>query len=226
MKNNSELITYLFNGKGGRLPEEFLSWMQDSARFADFVEDYRDKIRKKVRVASEPEGLLDVRAELDIARVLLSDKRVKVNYELGASSKRRIPDFTVTFRESLAFNIEVSRMQANVNAEERIIRILLEKLGQMQSGVPNLLAIYTQAHAEGLIDLGELMHQVKLWADGTAPALYSMSQYKSPAAFYKDFTRLNGILLWAPGGKLWVNKQARPVLDEKIIRLVGSLGFL
>jgi hypothetical protein len=223
VKREQGLVDYLFAGGTESLSRELLSWMQASLRFTEFVEDYRDKIRKKIRTASEPEGLLDVRAELDIARGLLSDKRVNVNYELGASSKRRIPDFTVTFRENLAFNIEVSRMQANVNAEERIVRILLEKLGQMQPGVPNLLAIHTQGHAEGLIDLGELMHQVKVWADGTASAFYSRSQYESPAAFYKDFNRLNGIVFWVPGGQLWVNKQARPALDEKVLRLVGSL---
>ena len=233
MKREQDLIDYLFAGGTESLSRELLSWMRASLRFTEFVEDYRDKIRKKIRTASEPEGLLDVRAELDIARGLLSDKRVKVNYELGASSKQRIPDFSITYRENLVFNIEVARMQRKATTgsendlarkEERIVRTLLEKLGQMQPGIPNLLAIHTPEHVARSIDLGTLMQRVKIRADAKDPALYANSGYDGPASYYKDFLHLSGILLWAPGAQYWINKQARPAMDEKVLRLVGSLA--
>ncbi|MGH2583207.1 MAG: hypothetical protein ACRDFQ_09985 [Anaerolineales bacterium] len=228
MKRQNELIGFLFDGKTGRLSEELYQWIQASPRFNTFVEDYRDKIRKKIRVASEPEGLLDIRAELDVARGLLGDRRLKVEYELNANSKRRVPDFAVTYRENLIFHIEVSRMQASKNADagrtaERIVRILLEKLGQMQPGAPNLLVIHTKEQAAQSVDLGKLMQQVKNRADKKDIPFYARSRYDGPSAFYKDFLHLNGILLWAPGADPWVNKQARPSLDAKVVRLVHSL---
>jgi hypothetical protein len=51
-----------------------------------------------------------------------------------------------------------------------------------------------------------------------------MSRYLNPAAFYKDFLHLSGILLWTTPAQLWINKQARPSLDEKVLRLVSSLS--
>ncbi len=103
------------------------------------------------------------------------------------------------------------------------MRILLDKLGQMQPGMANLLVISTQEELARSIDLARLMQEVKTRVEGKDPAFYSASRYTSPASFYKDFTHLSGILLWASKAQLWVNKQARPALAEKVLRLVSSL---
>ena len=109
--------------------------------------------------------------------------------------------------------------------EERIFRILLDKLGQMQPGMANLLVIHTREELVRIIDLGRLMQEIKTRAEGKDPAFYAASRYASPAAFYKDFLLLSGILLWAPAKaqQLWVNKQARPELPEKALRLVANV---
>lgn len=209
-----------------------LQWMEESARFTSFVETHRDKIRKKIRVTREPESVLDLRGELDVAYCLLNDRRLDVVYEPYASAKRRGPDFAVTYRANLVFNIEVARLRVEENEvdgidlsrkEERILRILLYKLGQMQPGMANLLVIHTREDLARSIDLGRLMQEVKIRAEGKDPAFYAASRYISPAAFYKDFLHLNGILLWTAGAQLWVNKQARPGLAEKVLRLISSL---
>jgi hypothetical protein len=108
--------------------------------------------------------------------------------------------------------------------QERTLRILLDKLGQMQPGMPNLLVIHHQDEQARSIDLDKLMRDLRTRADGKDPSFYAASRrYDGPAAFYKDFNRLNGILLWPIEAKLWVNKQARPPLEEKIFRRVGEL---
>jgi hypothetical protein len=209
--------------------------MEASSRFTAFVETYRDKIRKKIRVTREPESALDLRGELEVARRLLDDRRLAVAYEPYTSAKRRGPDFAVTYRANQIFNIEVARLRLEESRvdgtdlarfaerkEERLLRILLDKLGQMQPGMANLLVIQTREEVARSIELGRLMQEVKIRVEGKDPSFYAISRYAAPPAFYKDFLHLSGILLWADGAQLWVNKQARPGLAEKVIRCVSS----
>jgi hypothetical protein len=231
----ADLIAYVFEGQpraSDLLSGALRQWMEASPRFTAFVETYRDKIRKKIRVARQPESVLDLRGELEVAYCLLNDRRLAVAYEPYASAKRRGPDFAVTYRANLVFNIEVARIRVEESEvpgidlprkEERILRILLYKLGQMQPGMANLLVIHTREELARSIDLGRLMQEVKTRAEGKDPSFYAASRYTSPAAFYKDFLHLSGILLWSAAAQLWVNKQARPAVAEKVLRLVSSL---
>jgi hypothetical protein len=230
----ADMIAYLFDGQPHLLAAQLSQWMDTSSRFTTFVETYRDKIRKKIRLAREPEKILDLRSELEVAASLLRDRRLVVAYEPYPSTKGRGPDFAVTYRENTVFNIEVARMRVDENQlggldlprkEERFLRILLYKLGQMQPGMPNLLVIHTRQELARSLDLSRLMQEIKTRAEGKDPSFYEISRYASPAAFYKDFLHLSGILLWAasPETQLWVNKQARPALAPEALRLVSSL---
>ena len=233
MSRQGELIDYVFEGRGEPLSGEVLCWMDASARFTVFVEAYRDKIRKKIRVTPDAESLLDVRSELEVAYRLLKDRRLSVAYEPYASARRRGPDFAVTYRVNLIFNVEVARVRVAETGlegldlprrEERLMRLFLYKLGQMQPGMANLLVIHTREELARSIDLGRLMQEVKMRTDRKDPSFYAATHYSNPAAFYKDFLRLTGILVWAPGGPLWVNKQARPALSDDVLRLVFLLA--
>jgi hypothetical protein len=245
----ADLIAYLFEGqphlhsRAAPLSGALAQWMEASARFTAFVDTYRDKIRKKIRVTRDPEGILDLRGELEVAYCLLNDRRLAVAYEPYASTKRRGPDFAVTYRSNLVFNIEVARIRVEAGEgertlgerilldntidlsrkEERILRILLDKLGQMQPGMANLLVIHTREELARAIDLGRLMQEIKTRVEGKDPSFYAASRYTSPAEFYKEFLHLSGIQLWAAGVQPWVNKQARPGLEGKVLRLVSSL---
>lgn len=228
MTKQADLIAYLFEGQPHLLSEELARWMEVSSRFTAFVESYRDKIRKKIRLAREPETALDLRGELDVAYRLLNDRRLEVAYEPYASTQRRGPDFAVTYRANLIFNIEVARMRAEESAgprnEERFLRLLLYKLGQMQPGMPNLLVIHVRNELARSLDLNKFMQEIKTKVEKKDPAFYEVSRYANPAAFYKDFLHLSAILLWGAEPQLWINKQARPALEEKVLRLVNSLS--
>jgi len=232
MTKQADLITYVFEGQPHLLSGDLLQWMEASSRFTAFVEAYRDKIRKKIRVIREPESALDLRGELEVAYCLLNDRRLAVEYEPYASAKRRSPDFAVTYRANLVFNVEVARIRVEENEigeidlprkEERILRILLDKLEQMQPSMANLLVIHTREDLARSIHLDRFMQEVKMRVEGKDPAFYAISRYTRPAAFYKDFLHLSGILFWSAEAQLWVNKQARHGLDEKVLHLVGSL---
>jgi hypothetical protein len=221
-----DLIAYLFDRQRSRLPAPLREWMLASPRFTAFVETYRDKIRKKIRVTRDAEGLLDLLGELQVACCLLDDRRLEVTYEPYASAKQRGADFAVTYRKNLVFNVEVARLRESGHAPagDRLLRVLLNKLGQMQAGMPNLLAVHVPPSLAGSIDIDHLMLQVKQRADRKDPTLFAAGRYRGPADFYRDFIHLNAVLLWADGGPLWINKQARRSLDEKVLRLVHTLA--
>jgi hypothetical protein len=101
MTKQADLIAYLFEGQQHLLSAELLAWMDVSTRFTAFVETYRDKIRKKIRVTREPESILDLRGELEVARGLLSD-RIKAAQERGIQvvnlpgrNSRAVAEFTL-----------------------------------------------------------------------------------------------------------------------------------
>jgi hypothetical protein len=228
----ADLIAYIFDGQRSMLSRDLLLWMNASTRFTDFVETYRDKIRKKVRVTREPESVLDLRGELEVAARLLNDRRLAVMYEPYASTRRRGPDFAVTYRNNLTFHVEVSRIHmegssengtAPARLEERIVRVLLGKLGQMQPGAANILALQVREELARAVELDRLMQEVKTLVEGKDSIFYAASGYSSPADFYRAFLHLSGMVLWSDEAQGWANKQARPVFDEKILRLVTAL---
>jgi hypothetical protein len=253
MTKQADLLTYLMEGLPPQHPAveplagALTAWMAESPRFTAFVETYRDKIRKKMRVVPDTPGALDLRSELAVAHALLTDRRLAVAYEPYASAKRRGPDFSVTYRANLVFNVEVARIREDLareedagreqtaalaRKEERVVRILLDKLGQMQPGMANLLVIQAAPRWVQAIDLPRLMQAVKLRVERRDPAFFgagpagaansfgaasssgasssgavAASRYRDPAGFYKDFLRLSAILLWPEGGDAASAKQ-------------------
>lgn len=229
MTKQADLIDHLVDGQENLISAELLQWMNTSTRFTGFVETYRDKIRKKMRVAREAESLLDVRGELEVAYRLLYDRRFALEYEPYPSARGRGPDFAVTYRTNLRFNIEVSRMRADENEitennSARLLRILLAKLGQMQAGMPNVLVIHTRRQIAQAIHLEKFMQEIKTRVEGKESSFYELSRYANPTAFYKDFLHLSGLILWSPAAQLWVNKQARPALDGTVLRRLRELA--
>ncbi|MDP9484068.1 MAG: hypothetical protein M3P84_12705, partial [Chloroflexota bacterium] len=100
----------LDRGPGDRMADELREWLAASARFRAFAEAHRDKIRKKLRTAAGTDALRDVRAELRVAWLLLSDPRIELAFEAYGSG-RGGPDFTVTYRGTGSFNLEVTRLR-------------------------------------------------------------------------------------------------------------------
>jgi hypothetical protein len=223
------MLPYLLDSRPHLLTPHLKTWLE-SPRYAAFAETYRDKIRKKIRLARDRESILDLRAELEVPYHLLNDRRLSVAYEPYASLPGRGPDYAVIFRTNLVFNLEVARLRpqqdANTDAaalkiEERLLRLLLDKLGQMHPNMSNLLAVHVPD--ELAIDLPALLQALKVMADRKDPAFYAAARYATPAAFYRDFTRLSAVLLWPAPSQLWVNKQSRPPLPDKVLRLVVEL---
>ncbi len=111
-----DLLANIFDGLQpgfmGEFRSEFASWVRDSRRFREFAGGNRSKIRAKLKSARDEGGLLDVRAELQTALLLLGEERFTLEYEAYAAAKQRGPDYTVTFKTHTPFNVEVRRIRA------------------------------------------------------------------------------------------------------------------
>src|SRR5688572_28782839 len=143
-----ELHTYLFDGKPHLLAESLKTWLSSSRRFTAFAGTFRDKIRKKVRIAQDTETLYDLRLELETAYLLLRERSLNLDYEPEHSRQSRSPDFAVTFTTSLTFMVEVTRLRAvqgsdisqTVSSEsDRLTDAICSKLGQLLPQCCNIL---------------------------------------------------------------------------------------
>ena len=230
----NELLAYLFDRKAHRLAEPLNGWMTASPHFRTFVETYRDKIRKKIRVTQGPESVLDLQAELAIASWLCGERRFTVAYEKCGTGKTRCPDFTVTYTTSFDFNVEVTRMRSPAQTGQtgapptptlednsgRLTDIVCGKLSQMLADSINVLVIVTETDRLGDLDLAQFMLHLKLRAEQHDPRILSRHGFRDPADFFKHFQRLSAVALrdmHADGvAALWANPQAKHPLPSAI----------
>src|SRR5207247_9407800 len=92
------------------LASQVAPWFASLPAFRALAEFYRDKIRKKARGPRDDEGRRDFAFELAIAVRLLEERRFALEYE-SYGVGQRAPDFRVTFRSRVRFNVEVRRLR-------------------------------------------------------------------------------------------------------------------
>lgn len=189
------------------LTHDLQRWLEGSRSFRAFVEAHRDKVRKKLRTSTQLDARRDVRAELAVAHALLADRRIDLAYEQAGATVGG-PDFTVTFRSHVAFNLEVTRWRGDPTALERQ---LLAKLRQLPPSVPNALLIATESVAD-LPDLDRVLgHRGRLPEDRLAR---------------QRLSRLGGVYAWSEAGAddpratLWLHGSARLALPQPAARAV------
>lgn len=215
------MAEYLCDGvvqlPGETLTEELGAWLATSSRFLAFAEANRDKIRKKLRTATEPGARGDVRAELETAFRLLADRRIDLVFEAYGSGQRG-PDFTVVFRASHRFNLEVTRPRSETGeAEARgaIGNAVIGKLRQLPADSPNALLL-----AAGLggsaSEVAAAMKALKLAADHGDEASFARKglAVDEVRAYYR---RLGLLIIGnraGPGVHVWANPETSRRLPE------------
>jgi hypothetical protein len=115
MKVN-EIVSYIFSGSAYSFGTLFTRWLEASPPFRAFAETHRDKIRKKVRNIRDEETQRDLVAELAVACRLARERRFAVAYEVYSAGKQRGPDFSVTFRTRIPFNVDFTVPGARISA--------------------------------------------------------------------------------------------------------------
>ena len=227
-----DLIAYLFGAGHSSLADEVGPWVAASPRFRAFAETYRDKIRKKARGARDDEGRRDLTFELAVALRLLAERRFALEYESYGVAKRA-PDFRVTFRDQLRFNVEVRRLRRppptpGARADPApLVRAVCDKLGQLPPSMINVLVL----GADGPSSAAEAVAPAMLWLQDRAAhkdeVLFLQSGFTGVRDFLRHYQRLSGAL-WlagdsvAAGASLWRNPQARHSLPPDLARALSK----
>jgi hypothetical protein len=227
-----DLIAYLFGADHSSLADEVGPWVAASPRFRAFAETYRDKIRKKARGVRDDEGRHDLTFELVVAVRLLAERRFVLEYESYGVGKRA-PDFRVTFRSKLPFNVEVRRLRRpapSIGApadSAPLIRAVCDKLGQLLPSMINVLVI----GADGPASVAEALVPAMLWLQESAAhndeALFRQRGFTGVRDFLRHYQRLSGAL-WLAGepvaarATLWRNPQARHSLPPDLARALSQ----
>jgi len=233
-----ELLAHIFGSQTHALTAQFGVWVVSSARFRAFAEQYRDKIRKKVRGTRDPEGLKDLTFELEIAYLMLSERRFEVEYEKGGVGKLRGPDFCVTFRTNTSFNVEVKRLRASAigHADEppeysRIASTACQKIGQLPAGMINILAISSDSERYHASDVAAAMAGLRTRAERKDDPFFTRRGFLGAGDFLKQFQRLSAVLFHThlaagdePAGVLWLNAIARQRLPNDLRNALQRLG--
>jgi len=226
----NELLSHIFEGKTHFLSTEFEKWVRSSRRYKAFAETYRDKIRKKHRVANSNEQLENLGLELETAYWLLQDNRFEVGYESLAASQQRSPDFTVTFRTHTHFNVEVTLLQGTAPAAERdtetvvskLMSVICEKIKQMPPSFINLLVI-------GCGDIGSdpliaATAALRTLIEQKDEAYFTRRGFLNATEFLRQYHRLSGIVLRNSGSFLWVNPLAKHPIPNILINALRKLN--
>jgi hypothetical protein len=219
---------YLFDGAlEDSIATEVLQWLAGSARFRAFAEANRDKIRKKLRgAAADPEARRDVRAELRIAQLLLSDRRVELEFEAYGSGNRG-PDFTAA-RGGDRFNLEVTRPRGRPEAAG--FSALLAKLRQLPPAAPNAVLLAVEGEDARAYDSAAAIRALRARADAKDEALFTARGFTGSREFYDRFLRLGCVIAWAEAGQgesratAWTNASARIAFPRRV--LAGCLTAL
>ena len=219
----ARLTEHLFAGTSDDpLAADVAGWLAGSARFRAFAETNRDKIRKKLRGAADPDARRDVRLELHAAQLLLADRRIELVFE--AYGARAVgPDFTVTYGGERSFNLEVTRLRRAPEAAT-YGGPLLPKLRQLPPGVPNALLIAIDADDAAAFDVAGATRALRARADRKDEAFFSGRGFRGTRDFYDRFLRLGAVLVWSEEAvgdaraTLWTNRSARIALPPRAAR--------
>jgi hypothetical protein len=226
-----ELAAYLFGTDRSKLAAEVGTWLAASSRFRAFAETYRDKIRKKARGSRDDEGRRDFAFELSVAMRLLEERRFALEYE-SYGVGQRAPDFRVTFRSQVRFNVEVRRLRPAPTPEmptdpARLIRAVCDKLGQLPPSMINVLVLGAAAPSSAAESIAPAMLWLQDRAARKDEALFLQRGFTGVRDFLRHYQRLSGAL-WVDGGAgtspatLWRNPQARHPLPADLARALTA----
>jgi hypothetical protein len=229
------LLSYLLDGVPSAADEvanDLAEWLSASSRFVSFADANRDKIRKKLRGATDSQARGDVRAELEVAFRLLADRRLGLAFEAYGSG-RRGPDFTVTFRAVHPFNLEVTRLRLDEGDRTGGDRTgglgsaLLRKLHQLPADAPNAVLVALDGPPPGEDEVATAMRSLRRRADRRDDVFFKRHGFADASRFHLHYRRLSALFVMSrgAGARAWSNAEAlRQLPDGALNACLGCLA--
>lgn len=224
--STSDLLSYIFTNTRLPLAVQFAQWVQASPRFRAFAETYRDKIRKKVRVITDAAGYRDLQAELATAYFMVPERRFLVEYEKYGVGKQRGPDFSVTYKTHIRFDVEVTRLRgshAGATPEPgKLINTFCAKLDQFPPGMINLLVLAADDAPYSEVVLASALRTLQERAEHKDDDFFTRRGFLGARDFLKHYSRLSAIRLVTTDAPpvLWFQPQARHPLPPDLASLL------
>ena len=221
-KRTDELVRHIAERVRPGLQVELAHWLENNARFRDFVAAHRDKIRKKLSNPDDEDHRLDVRAELYLAHVLLQDRRFDVAFEAYGAG-RVGPDLTVTYRANQRFNLEVTRMRARSESTDligRLTNVIAGKLRQLPGDAPNALAIAESGATTDAV--GAAMARLKTLIDAQDAVFFERRGLQTSRDAHAQWLRLSGVLL-LESGEIQLNREARRAIPSEAVAAMRAM---
>jgi hypothetical protein len=223
------LVTHLFDAApGSGMTDELTMWLVESRRFRVFVEANRDKIRKKLRGATDAEARRDLRTELRVAQLLLADRRIELAFEPYGSATGG-PDFGVTYRARTAFNLEVTRRRPGSRSTADA-GALLAKLRQLPPSVANVVLVAAQDDRAEPLDISAAIRSLQARADAGDDRFFTERGLDGVRGFHQRYLRLGTVIAWfegrhgEPRASHWINRSARiPVPEPAALAVLACL---
>lgn len=231
-KAQRELLAFIFDSQPHALTSSLSEWVAGSTRYAAFLDRYKDKIRKKLRVTRDKEALADLLFELQIPHWLLQNKRFELEYEPYASAKTRGPDYAFTFRANFVFNIEATHVRGlqdpvagEAAIDQRLIDVLCGKLGQMLPNMANLLFLAIPKPVS-MDYLADHLAWMRSKAESKDAKFFARYNFSSPGGFLTVFKRLSGVYAFGGAGETaaWLNSQSSLKLPGDLKNILAR-GF-
>lgn len=219
-----DLAPYIFTNTRLPLAVQFAGWVEESPRFRAFAQVYRDKIRKKVRGISDSEGYRDLQAELATAYFLVQEKRFAVEYEKYGLGKQRGPDFSVTYKTHIRFDVEVARVRGGGSAPEpgKLTGTLTAKLAQLPPSMMNVLVLAADGAESSEDDLAGGLRMLQERVERKDDEYFARRGFVGARDFVRHYSRLSAIRLVTPGAPpvLRLLPQARHPLPPDLANIL------
>jgi hypothetical protein len=219
------LVSHLFGAEpASALSDELAGWLAESRRFRAFIETNRDKIRKKLRGAADLDARRDVRTELQVARLLLVDRRIELAFEPYGSVIGG-PDFAVTFRAQRPFNLEVTRRRPGSRSRADG-GALLAKLRQLPPSIANVVLVAAADDRAEPLDVAGAIGSLQARAEAGDDRFFIERGLDGIREFHQRSLRLGTVIAWFEDrhGEAravpWVNRSARIPVPDPAARAV------
>jgi len=221
-----DLLSYIFTNTRLPLAVQFAHWVQAAPRFRVFAETYRDKIRKKVRGITEAASYGDLQAELATAYFLVLERQFLVEYEKYGVGKQRGPDFSITYKTHVRFDVEVTRLrrgQAGAAPQPgKLVNTLCAKLAQLPASMINLLVLAADDAPYSADDLASGLRRLQERVARKDDEFFTRRGFLSAHDFLKHYSRLSAIRLIPADAPpvLHIQPQARHPLPPDLAGLL------